>query len=284
MSNKDWDKASIKRLTTESGRPLEIICASAFINAGWQVQIGTYFEDGLRVRELDVLIEKNELVEVDANKVRVGVRVLGSAKGFPTDQSPVTYSVSKDNPAVCTPTLVTGHRNANKSYGKLNAFDESMATYLINAAELLSTPPVIGFDIFKRQEKTSKGLAEVEYQRKTDRELYEGLDSAIKATAFWAKRDLQDGSSYATLNVPLLLMSMPFWDISIDQGSVGEPELRSAAYSVGLYPRDGYMERPTPILALLCEVKKLDMIVKALGLLCDCFTHDMSIALKAGQV
>lgn len=96
------------------------------MKAGWQVRVGTYFEDGFRVRELDVLIEKSELVEVDANKARVGIRVLGSAKGFPADQSPATYSVAKENPAVCTPALVTGHRNVNKSYGKLDTLDESM--------------------------------------------------------------------------------------------------------------------------------------------------------------
>jgi hypothetical protein len=129
---------------------------------------------------------------------------------------------------------------------------------------------VVGFDIIQRKEIPKKP-SQFEYSRKTDRDLYEGLDSAIKASVYWDRgdwlwRQARGGSAgYAVLNIPLLVTSLPFWDVSIDGGIPGEPELRHSGYHVGYYPFAGKDGHPAPILSFLWEVSKLGDLTPILG-------------------
>jgi hypothetical protein len=95
MSVETWDKDEIKKLALASGKPLEVECAVAFLKAKWHVRLGTYYNDAIseKIRELDVYVERHQVIKV-ANKVcKLRLRILGSCKGFPSDQGPATYSI-----------------------------------------------------------------------------------------------------------------------------------------------------------------------------------------------
>jgi hypothetical protein len=113
MTTADWDKTEIKKLAAESGRPLEVECAEALLNAGWQVRLGTFFTDvaSEKIRELDFLAQKTATFAVkDVNQELMNweltIRVLGSCKGFPPEYSPVTYSVFSNSQTVETPSFI----------------------------------------------------------------------------------------------------------------------------------------------------------------------------------
>jgi hypothetical protein len=55
MSIADWDKNEIKRLAFVSGKPLEVECAEAFLKAGWQVRLGTFYNDILECADMTTL-------------------------------------------------------------------------------------------------------------------------------------------------------------------------------------------------------------------------------------
>jgi hypothetical protein len=57
----------------------------------------------------------------------------------------------------------------------------SAKTFLYRA-QLVNSQQVVGFDILQRKEKSA---SLVEYARKTDRDPYDGVDSAIKAALYW---------------------------------------------------------------------------------------------------
>src|SRR5206468_5412605 len=103
-----------------SGKPLEVQCAAAFLKAGWEVQLGTYYHDisSDKPRELDLLVQKNVPFNTGSGG-RPGqhqhffrLRVLCSCKGFPSDSKPVAYSVSPTNRSVLKPTVIFYSRGA----------------------------------------------------------------------------------------------------------------------------------------------------------------------------
>ena len=62
------------------------------------------------------------------------------------------------------------------------------------------------------------------------------IDSAIKAAFYWVQEDYRHDQLFAALNVPVCLLSLPFWDVCIDGGSVGVPEVRYRGYQSNAYP------------------------------------------------
>jgi hypothetical protein len=48
------------------------------------------------------------------------------------------------------------------------------------------------------------------------------------------------------INVPVFLLSIPFWDVCIDQAKVGEPEILNRGYQSNSYP-----DRPNPTQAMV---------------------------------
>jgi len=147
---------------------------------------------------------------------------------------------------------------------------------------------VVGFDIIQRKEDQKKSPPIIEYGRKTDRDLYEGLDSSIKAAIFWYREDrrrqrLQIGSSdscYIALNIPLLVFSLPFWDVPIDAGTAGEPELRSSGYHVGLYPSGDSERQSEPIMSILWEATKLGELTNCFKELINWFVDETMLAVE----
>ena len=270
MPVETWDKDEIKKLAFVSGKPLEVECAEVFLRAGWQVRLGAYYNDASteKVRELDLLIHKNRSWQIGSTNWEICIRVLGSCKGFPPEHGPVTYSVSSQSNSVYPPAFISQWRNAIGTL--INApLGERGAKAFLARTKLAMGRQVVGFDIIQRKE-IQKKPAQFEYSRKTDRDLYEGLDSAIKASVYWDRnewlwRQCQGrNSGYVVLNIPLLVTSQPFWDVSIDKGIPTEPELKHSGYHVGYYPFAGKEGLPAPILSLLWEVSKLSELTPVL--------------------
>jgi len=289
-----WDKDQIKRLAQVSGRPLEVECAEAFLKAKWHVRLGTYYTDiaSEKIRELDFLAERdfrfNTVAQNHAAIIwKVRLRILGSCKGFAAEQGPATYSVAAQSQAIEKP-----HFNCYECgiHGRniANSMSRKSAETFLRITELSSARQVIGFDIIHRKED-QKNPPQVEYLRKTDRDLYEGLDCAIKAAAFWYQEDKRqnrrtiggDDHAYITLNIPLLVSSRPFWDVSIDQGTAGDPELKSYGFHVSLYPSGDSEKPPEPIMSILCEAGKMEELTRHLNNLFDYFIKEVQLSAKS---
>jgi hypothetical protein len=78
----------------------------------------------------------------------------------------------------------------------------------------------------------------VEYKRCADgdRQLFAATNSSIQAAFYWSQQDYQHPGSFVAINVPVCLISLPFWDVCIDGGQVAEPEVRHRGYQTNLYP------------------------------------------------
>jgi hypothetical protein len=292
MSIEDWDKDEIKRLTLVSGKPLEVQCAEAFLKAGWEVRLGTFYNDvaSERIRELDVLAERRELflangLNRDVVEWRFCLRVLGSCKGFAPEHGPVIYSVLTKSRSVEIPSLMCYE---TRPRGQL--FSELMkhkgAHHFLHCTGLPSTQQVVGFDIFHRKEDQKK-TPKVEYARKTDRDLYEGLDSALKAAVFWYREEKRQGRATfgtdkccITVNIPLLISSLPFWQVSIEGGTPGEPVLTSAGFHVSLYPDVDKEKPPVPIMSVLWESGKLVELTQHLNMLFEYLIDEAKLMAK----
>src|SRR5437867_7344057 len=168
MTNTDWPPREIANVAKTSGRPLEVVCAQAFLAAGWTARLGSYFSDGLDgTRELDVLAEREELLPAPL-AIPVRIRALVSCRGFPPERSPLTYSVSKS----CVPSfsvrLLSSHRvyrspNAPVNYGRLEHLEKPAALHLLEAAGLREARPIVAFDMIERAEIVkTKGRSEPE--------------------------------------------------------------------------------------------------------------------------
>jgi len=179
-----WDKNELRNLAFASGKPLEVQCAEAFYQKGWHVRLGSFYRDiDNKLRELDVLVEKRLQLDFNEQRCDVTLRVLCSCKGFPTENRPVTYSVSQNRNVTLQPKFMFGDKSHFGPPIMPNKVEEAADLFIRRA--LLEQRQVICFDIFERavtQKKNGKEL--IGYKRKTDRDLYEGLDSAIKAAIF----------------------------------------------------------------------------------------------------
>src|SRR5208337_4423338 len=83
---------------------------------------------------------------------------------------------------------------------------------------------------------------------------------------------------YIALNIPLLVLSLPFWDVSIDKGTAGEPELRTSAFHVSLYPSGDNERPPEPIMSIVWEAANLGELTRRLNELFDFFVDEVKLA------
>ena len=132
-------------------------------------------------------------------------------------------------------------------------------------------------DIYQRP-KPPKGP--LPYVRTGDTDLYSGLDSAIKAAAFWSEVPLwtsdelgNRGFRHAVVNVPVLVLSQPFWDVALDGGAAAEPVKRSAGYHLGWFAFPGLLERPAmhmqSVMSLIWSSDELPWLVRIMDSLVD---------------
>lgn len=286
MKNTDWPKDEIQRVARSSGKPLEVSCAETFLAAGWRARLGSHFADGALdvIRELDVLAEKEEPLSPD---MPVRVRALVSCRGFPPDRSPLAYSVSPARVPSFSPRLLSGHRSRqtwagrDQAYGPLDDLEGSAAARLLQASELADARPLVAFDMLERnvsaaKKNKHKGDAAVTYGRSRDgdRLLFGAVDSSIKAAFFWVQEDYQRQQpiNFAALNVPVCVLSLPFWDTCIDGGIPGEPEVKYRGYQSNAYPG-----RPSSreVMALVWSVDRMADLVTALDVLFRWFRDEI---------
>jgi hypothetical protein len=276
MKNVDWPPKEIERLARSSGKPLEVVCAQAFLAAGWKPRLGSHFEDGLgTIRELDVLAEREELLPPPHN-MTVRVRALLSCRGFPPERSPLVYSVSTACVPSFAPRLLSAFRASTgpeyiERFGSLQQLEERSALRLLQSTQLGSARPVVAFDMIERSETVSrkrgdKGSVTVGFARvrEGDRQLFGAIDSCVKATLFWLREDfqVQQPIFFATLNVPICVFSVPFWDVCIDGGKVAQSEIRHRGYLTHRYPSGA---SPREVMALLWTDAEISPLIEQLN-------------------
>ena len=283
MKNTDWPTAEIFRVAQTSGKPLEVVSAEAFLRAGWTARLGSYYSDGaLDVpRELDVLAERTVDLDVGIG-LKLRVRALVSCRGFPEERSPIFYSVSSASVPTFEPRLFVEHRGpwaldpTGLLYGSLATLERRTADRTLELCGLTGTRPVATMDMIERTEvsKAKAGVPQqsiVTYARMKDGDstLFKAADSAIKAAFFWRQEDYQRGGDFAAINIPVCVLSCPFWDVPIDHGITGEPEVRGKGYMVNLYPALPFAKE---LMCLFWAADEVSSLVTALDELLSWFS------------
>ena len=90
-----WKAEEVKRLATESGRPLEVECATAFAknDSEWRIDLGPYYFDTQsgKSRELDVLVSRTHTYEdTGGHNQTIAMQIFISCKGFNAEQIPLS--------------------------------------------------------------------------------------------------------------------------------------------------------------------------------------------------
>ena len=285
MLNTEWPSDEIRTLAESAGKPLEVATAETFVRGGWKARLGSYFADGALdvVRKLDVLAEREAQL---SSGLPVRVRALISCKAFPPERSPAAYSVPKESALSFAPGMLSGRRsptgwaNDGASVGPLLSIEESGPLRLLKDLKLEDGDPLVAFDQFERVETKKKGQAEpqISFKRSPDgdRQLFTGIDSCVKAAIFWTQEDYQksDAVYFAALNVPILLLSVPFWDVPIEKGEPGSPRIRSIAHQTSLLPIRGHTKG---LMTLVCAREKLSEVIVALDSLLSWFAKECAI-------
>lgn len=260
----DWPKERIRELAAESGKPLEVVCAQAFRRPGrvsWTPRLGTYYRDGDVARELDILAEREEMLEW---QTRYRMRLLISCRGFvPGVTGPLTYSLAPASPLVLKPSFLVAYRSKHANYpNPVHGAElaQSAAECALRHQQFAGTRPLVAFDMIKRVDPTQKHPDE-DFKLLGDSHIYGAVESAVRAAVHWRDMDAQKqiGEGLATINVPICIFASPFWDVGIDSGQVSEPELKTAAYQTNALPglRGDNHANVTVLVTTRSEVEKL---------------------------
>ena len=291
-TNDRWPPEEIARLAATSGKPLEVTCAVAFLRSQWEAWLGPHFDDGGQPRELDVLAEKTTVDETPTHKLGImsTTRLLVSCKGFPKERSPLVYSASPASMTALGPSLVASQIAVPgwwpDSRPHLSDIEARAARHLLGTLGLRDNRQAVGFDVIERSEYPQKSNLppRIEYKRATDgdRTIYSAMNSALKATLFW-NQHIPNSSTHDTqptiiLHVPVCILSVPMWDVSIDGGRVAEPKMQSFAFQTTFYPAGGEERQPTTILA---DQAKLDVLITALDSLHNWLRQEIRARLSA---
>jgi hypothetical protein len=283
VKNTEWPTDEIRRIAQSAGKPLEVSCAEQFLAAGWKARLGSHFADGALdvIRELDVLVEKEYLLPRD---LPVRVRALMSCRGFPPERSPLAYSVSQSSVPSFSPRLLSSHRTyqpwpgRTQSSGPLDELEGSAAARLLQATNLTESRPLVAFDMLERTEtvpgkKKPAGITSSRC-RDGDRLLFSALDSSVKAAFFWTQEDYQHNEPlhFAALNVPVALLSVPFWDVCIDGGTVGKPDVKYCGYQSNAYPARPFSKEVT---AFIWTAERIGELITALDHLFGWFREEV---------
>jgi hypothetical protein len=292
MHNTKWPPTEILRIASTSGKPLEVECAEAFLAANWTARLGSYYADGAFdvPRELDVLAEKSIKLDV-VTGVTARVRALVSCRGFPEERSPLVYSVSGTSVPSYEPRLFVEHRgpwaleSGSQLYGPLPTLEVKSALRIREFSDLMTARSIVAFDMIERTETIPTKKKEpqppvVEYKRMKDGDssLFKAVDSAIKAAFYWRQEDYQSGVGFVTVNVPVCMLSCPFWDACIDRGHVAEPEVFSKGWMVNLYPARPHAKE---LMCLVWSADQLATLIKALDGLFTWFVDEMNKAYQS---
>jgi hypothetical protein len=166
--------------------------------------------------------------------------------------------------------------NTDQTYGPLPAYEVESGLRVLQSANLAHARQIVAFDMIERSETVKKGEAQTAFVRMKDGDssLFKAVDSAIKAAFFWRREDYQTPQEFATVTVPVCLLSGPFWEVCIDSGRVGQPELLHRGWLVNLYPAPG---RPAQeLMCLMWSAEELPELIGALDQVFAWFSSDMN--------
>jgi hypothetical protein len=134
---------------------------------------------------------------------------------------------------------------------------------------LQGEPRIVAWDTIERDERLPKGPPGsppvVTYRRpgEGDRHIFSALDSAISAAMSWIQFDKNriGAGFYCTLDVPLCVLSIPFWTLRIDGGGVGPAMVKAVGYQSNSYP---LLAEFKEIMAIVCSIGEIANVVDAL--------------------
>lgn len=270
---KTWTPEEISKAVAASGKPLEVTSAQAFLRAnGWTATLGTYFEERNTLkppRELDVLATREITIEGDRNtQLTCRVQALVSCKGFTDTQLPIGYSLLDSSVPALPPGVGSQHRarqngHPDETYGRVMDFEASAASLLLKTLNLAGGRSLVALDIIDaKKEKKLVG----------DRELFEGVDSAMKAAFYWQGAHLNEGGYFIGLYVPVLVLRRPLWEVPIDEGILGNPTESRRGYLTCRYPKPDHSLPRSPtvdVTVFIVSREDLDALVRAFD---DLFT------------
>jgi len=164
--------------------------------------------------------------------------------------------------------------------GPLPNIEERAALQLLQNLHLDQADLLVAFDQFQRIEVRKKGQPEPEVTYKRfpdgDKQLFTGIDSCVKAAIFWTQEDYQqyNPAFFAALNVPILLLSLPFWDIPIGRGRRGSPRINTMGHQISLLP---LKPRSKGLMTLVSNTEKLPNLIMGLDGLLTWFLNECNV-------
>jgi len=195
-------------------------------------------------RELDIFAVKQMAVQVDGKSLTCQLRALISVRGFPPTMSPIAYSTA-DSLQKLNINLLGSYEGPRDNYTQavrdlLIYLGGLGAQQLLRSASLISSRPLLSFDTIKRVD-SHKDSVPPKYERigEGDRKIFTALDSAVNAAIYWSQDAQQDNwgqGNILTLNIPVCILSLPFWNVCIDEETPIAPELCHQGYQSLAYP------------------------------------------------
>ena len=191
------------------------------------------------------------------------------------------------------PRLFVEHRGpwalepGSQPYGPLPTLEVKSALRILEFADLMTARPIVAFDMIERTEtiRTKTDALQppvVAYTRMKDGDstLFKAVDSAIKAAFYWRQEDYQSGVGFVTVNVPVCMLSCPFWDACIDRGHVEQPEVFSKGWMVNLFPARPHAKE---LMCLVWSADQLAALITALDGLFTWFADEMNNAYRSAS-
>ena len=270
--------SQIKALSQKSGRPLEVEVAQSFLKApriedvdeqdgrnDWQVFLSSYFLDRGKVRELDVLARRRRSIELGNTTICSTLEVFVSCRGFPKEEHPIAFTVPSNFARREQPMVMVEFHPARKRETLRWSISKSLLDHLQQGRPHVSGPRrrTIGFDIYSPRSPQKPELKAV-----GDERIYEGIDSALRSSFYWAGIDLppffQMEELRLRVQICVLVLSRPWHEVPIDGGVVGDPIVRDVGFITHLYPLTVGPQHPVPIFVLLIAKERLQDLQGAL--------------------
>jgi len=194
------------------------------------------------------------------------LEVFMSCKGFPDGEYPIAFTVEKpvevnpEDPPVVPTMVLRGKRST------LGMDAARTLLYFMGGTDTAKaySRRTIGHDVVKDLSEAGK-----DWKVQGDRTLFEGLDSALRASFFWMTMQLPAFHSMSEglirVQIPVLVFSRPWHEIPVDGGTLGDPVPTTLGYVSNLYPVSGMHGLPVSLFTLLIARERLQDFQKALG-------------------
>jgi hypothetical protein len=280
----DATPEQIGQAVETTGRSLEVETAKALLRPMahlpklGEVHLGSYYQDFLseKMRELDVLYVGRNTGKFGDSEVKCKLHVLLSCKGFPKNRAPIAYTVSSDEIAEYRMPSVLHSIESSVSRSQLGAWAAQRLLTQMGHPVGRSTGArrrIVGFDVVEEEKGKLKPLG--------DRAIFEGLDSAMKASHWW-KRATTPTGYFSNLFVPVLVLSQPWWSVPLDDDPAA-PVLEHCGFVSSLYPDDSAEGKASTLFCLVVARELLDRLGNAVTMLLANFPEVTARAFQAGS-